>query len=94
LPGESAALNLQRRRGTLSTMTPREIIERQKQLAAEMTAIVRQLEPIDEFRTIPGPLGPAELERQLDNRWVEIEAELYALSRMLWCGKLPPGYQP
>jgi hypothetical protein len=75
-------------------MTPREIRERQKQLAAEMTAIVERLDVIVEFRTIPGPLGPAELERQLDNRWVEIEAELYALSHLLWGGKLPPDYQP
>ena len=74
-------------------MTPAEIMHRQKQLAAELTAIERQLEPIAELRTLPGRLGPAEVEQGLLDRWTEIEDAFRVLWYVQQCGELPPGYE-
>jgi hypothetical protein len=71
---------------------PTEIQNRHKQLVAEQSAILDQLDELEALRTVPGPLGPAEQEQRLLDRWTEIEYAFRVLWYMQQGGELPPGW--
>jgi hypothetical protein len=81
------------RRGILPNMISAQIQNRHKQLVAEQSVILDQLDDLEELRVVPGPLGPTEAEQRLLDRWTEIENAYRVLWYLQQGRDLPPGWE-
>jgi hypothetical protein len=74
-------------------MTPAEIEQRRRQLAAEWADIGVQLEWLAEMQTVPWDESPADMEARLLLALDSLEYELGCLDFMERDGQLPAGWE-